>query len=88
MSDSVLLPGVIVSLLISAMGWLVLRAIAGVDKKLAELSVKVDTLGLKDSQHSESIVELRVRMETVERELLYNQRSIHRLRREGSEEPP
>lgn len=61
-------PGLVVSVLISILGWLLLRAIGGVDKKLAELGVKVDGLAAKDSQHSESLVELRVRLSHVESE--------------------
>lgn len=80
MNESIVVSGLVVSVVVALVGYLLKRAIDGVDTKLEALGTKVDGLATKDGQHSESIVELKVRMAHVEGELLQLQRSVQRRR--------
>lgn len=85
MNETLVVPGIVVSVVLAILGWLLLRAIGGVDKRLAELGVKVDALAQKDGQLSESMVELRVRLTHVETEQA-SMRSLLRGRRKPESE--
>lgn len=93
----ILVPGLIVSLVLAAGVYLLKRAIDNNDKTqeemkvaftsgLEKLSGKLDGLATKDNAHSEAIVELKVRLSTVERELLQTQNMVRR--RRSTDEAP
>lgn len=64
--DATAIPTVVVGLVIAVVGWLLARAIRGVDDKLDRLDGKVDILGKQDVEHSTALVELKVRVAQLE----------------------
>jgi predicted nucleic acid-binding Zn-ribbon protein len=86
--ETVVIPALVVSTVIALVGYLLKRAIDGVDRNLSSLVGKVDGLSAKDSAHSEAIVELRVRMAHMETEHRALQSHIQRRRSTDADPEP
>lgn len=61
-------PTLIVGLAVALVGYLLSRSIRQLDEKLDKQDAKLDALGNKDAQHSEGILELRLRVGHLEAE--------------------
>lgn len=90
-SGDMLVPGVLVSIVMVVVGALLKRAIDANDRTqremkdaftagLASLATELRGLAASHSAHAESIVELRVRLTTAERDLLQVQNRVQRRR--------
>lgn len=64
--DSSLVLGLLGSVVPSAVGWLLIRAVKGMDATLASLSGKVDALTNQDTQILIELAELRTRVTHLE----------------------
>jgi hypothetical protein len=65
--ETTVIPTLLVGLVIGVVGFLLARAIRGIDDKLDRLDGKVDILGKQDVEHSTALVELKVRVAQLER---------------------
>lgn len=69
MNELVYLPSLVVSLVVGVMGWLLKRSIDALDRRLEGQDSKLEQLVGKDTALEVQLVEIRVRLAHVEREV-------------------
>ncbi len=74
--ETIVIPSALIGILVSFVGWLLSRAVRNLDTSITAVGAKIDVLAASDAQASRDIVELRVRVGTLERETATQERRM------------